>query len=366
LILIRLIDMGSKSKSKSSSITRRDLLRAASITPFATAIPSAQSRTQTSIIDVAGIKVGHFTDRRRPTGCTVILTEEGAMGGVDVRGAAPGTRETDLLSPLNSVQAVHAIVLAGGSTFGLEAATGVVRYLEEKGIGIETRAARIPIVPAAILYDLGIGDTKIRPDAEAGYRACKAATDQIPEEGNVGAGSGATVGKLFGMDRAMKGGIGSFAIKLSGGPTVGAIVAVNAVGDIIDPQNGRVIAGARTVDGKKTLGAMAAIMKGEKLPPLMGGTATTIGVVATDAILDKAQANKIAQMAHDGLARAINPVHTAADGDAIFALATGRSGLKGNVTLIGSLAAEAMAQAIVRAVRAARGIAGIPSANDLT
>jgi L-aminopeptidase/D-esterase-like protein len=358
--------MASKSKSISPSLTRRDLLRAASITPFASAIPSAQARSQTSIIDIAGIKVGHFTDRRRPTGCTVILTEEGAMGGVDVRGASPGTRETDLLSPLNSVQVVHAVVLAGGSAFGLEAATGVVRYLEEKGIGIETRAARVPIVPAAILYDLSLGDAKIRPDAEAGYRACKAATDQTPEEGNVGAGAGATVGKLFGMERAMKGGIGSFAIKLSGGPTVGAIVAVNAIGDVIDPQSGRVLAGARTADGKKTLGAMAAIMKGEKLPPLMGGTSTTIGVIATDAILDKAQANKIAQMAHDGLARAINPVHTAADGDAIFALATGRSGHTGNVTLIGSLAAEAMAQAVVRAVRAARGIAGIPSAHDLT
>ena len=358
--------MTSKSKSTSPALTRRDLLRAASIMPFAAAIPSAQSRTQTSIIDVAGIKVGHFTDRRRPTGCTVILTEEGATGGVDVRGASPGTRETDLLSPLNSVQVVHAVVLAGGSAFGLEAATGVVRYLEEKGIGIETRATRVPIVPAAILYDLSVGDAKIRPDAEAGYHAGKAATDQTPEEGNVGAGAGATVGKLFGMERAMKGGIGSFAIKLSGGPTVGAIVAVNAIGDVIDPQNGRVIAGARTADGKKMLGAMAAIMKGEKLPPLMGGMATTIGVVATDAILDKAQANKIAQMAQDGLARAINPVHTAADGDAIFALATGRSGHKGNVTLIGSLAAEAMAQAIVRAVRAARGIPGIPSVNDLT
>ncbi len=321
-----------------------------------------------SITDIAGIKVGHLTDSRRPTGCTVILCEEGAVGGVDVRGAAPGARETDLLNPINTVQQVHAVVLSGGSAFGLDAATGVMRYLEERGIGFDTRVARVPIVPAAILFDLGVGDPKIRPDAEAGYKACKAATSARVAEGNVGAGAGATVGKLFGMDRAMKGGLGSTSIKLSDGKsslTVGAIVAVNAVGDVIDPRSGKIVAGARTKDGKALLGAMNAILRGEPLPPLLGGEATTIGVVATDARLDKAQATKVAQMAHDGLARVINPVHTPVDGDTIFALATGESSRPPNVTLIGALAAEAMAQAILRAVKAAKGMPGLPSAEEM-
>jgi L-aminopeptidase/D-esterase-like protein len=317
-----------------------------------------------SITDVAGIKVGHFTDSRRPTGCTVILTEEGAVAGVDVRGAAPGTRETDLLNPINSVQQVHAIMLAGGSAFGLDAATGAMRYLEEHGIGFDMRVARVPIVPAAILFDLGVGDAKIRPDAEAGYKACKAATTSAPAEGNVGAGAGATVGKLFGMARAMKSGIGTSAIKLEG-LTVGAIVAVNAVGDVFDPATGKVIAGARKKDGTSLVNSMAALLRGEPLPPMLAGTATTIGVVATDVALSKVQASKVAQMAHDGLARTINPVHTAYDGDTIFVLGTGKSSKPVNVTLIGALAAEAVAQAVVRAVRAARGITGLPSASDL-
>lgn len=321
-----------------------------------------------AITDVAGIKVGHFTDSRRPTGCTVIICEEGATGGVDVRGAAPGTRETDLLDPINTVQQVHAVVLSGGSAFGLETATGVMRYLDERNIGFDVRVARVPIVPAAILFDLGVGDPKIRPDAEAGYKACKAATAAAPAEGNVGAGAGATVGKLFGMNRAMKGGIGTASIKLSDGRsalTVGAIVAVNAVGDVIDPGTGRIVAGARTKDGKALLGSMNAILRGEPLPQALGGTATTIGVVATDVKLDKTQATKIAQMAHDGLARTINPAHTAFDGDTIFALATGKSTAQANVTLIGALAAEAMAQAVLRAARASRGIAGFPSASEI-
>jgi len=318
-----------------------------------------------AITDVAGIKVGHFTDTRRPTGCTVILCEEGAVAGVDVRGAAPGTRETDLLNPINTVQAVHAIMLSGGSAFGLDTATGAMRFLEEQGVGFNVGVARVPIVPAAILFDLGVGDAKIRPDAEAGYKACKAAATTAPPEGNVGAGAGATVGKLFGMARAMKSGIGTSAIKLAG-VSVGAIVAVNAVGDVFDPSNGKIIAGARSKDGKSLLNSMAALLRGEPLPPLMAGTATTIGVVATDAVLTKVQASKVAQMAHDGLARAINPVHTAYDGDTIFALATGKSSKPANVTLIGALAAEAMTQAVVRAVRAARGIAGLPGASEMT
>ena len=319
-----------------------------------------------SITDVAGIKVGHFTDNRRPTGCTVILCEDGATGGVDVRGSAPGTRETDLLDPKNLVQQVHAIVLSGGSAFGLETATGVVRWLEERGIGYDVGVAKVPIVPAAILFDLTVGDAKIRPDAEAGYKACKAASANAPAEGNVGAGAGATVGKMFGGKRAMKGGIGTASIKLDG-LIVGAIVAVNAVGDVIDPTTGKLIAGARTADGKKLAGTMAGILRGEALPPMLGGTNTTIGLVATDAKLDKAQAQKVAQMAHDGLARTINPAHTMFDGDTIFTVATGKttSTKPVNVTLIGALAAEAMAQAVVRAIRAAKGIQNLPSAADI-
>jgi len=352
--------------------TRRDILRAslaaASLTIIEENAMNAPSDIS-AITDVAGIKVGHFTDSRRPTGCTVILCEEGAVAGVDVRGAAPGTRETDLLDPLNTVQQIHAIVLAGGSAFGLDAASGVVRYLEERGIGFDVRVARVPIVPAAILFDLGVGDAKIRPDAESGYNACKAATTAAPVEGNAGAGAGATVGKLFGATRAMKGGIGTAAVKLNDGKSsliVGAIIALNAVGDVMDPKTGRVIAGARTKDGKSLLGAMNAILRGEPLPPMLGGTATTIGVVATDAKLDKAQATKVAQMAHDGLARTINPIHTASDGDTLFAVATGRSSRPANVTLIGALAAEAMARAVVRAMKAAKGIAGFPAASDIS
>src|SRR5438105_6428279 len=233
-----------------SNLTRRDILRGAIATAGFSVVASnvphgGIASGKESIIDVAGLKVGHFTDTRRPTGCTVILVEEGAVAGVDVRGAAPGTRETDLLNPLNTVQQVHAVMLSGGSAFGLDTATGAMRYLEERGIGFNVGVAKVPIVPAAILFDLGIGDPKIRPDAEAGYRACKAASASMPAEGNVGAGAGATVGKLFGMSRAMKSGIGTSAIKLDG-LTVGAIVAVNAVGDVFDPATGKIIAGART------------------------------------------------------------------------------------------------------------------------
>ena len=354
------------------SPTRRDLLRYGIAAAGLGAIPESSAWAQQadpagekgSITDVAGIKVGHFTDARRPTGCTVIIPESG-VAAVDVRGAAPGTRETDILNPINTAQGVHAVVLSGGSAFGLDVATGVVRYLEENGIGFQIGAARVPLVPAAILFDLEVGDWKIRPDAEAGYKACKAATAAAPAEGNVGAGAGATVGKLFGMQRAMKTGLGTASIKLGNDLTVGAIVAVNAVGDVYDPRTGKLLAGLRTRDGKALLGTMPAILRGDPLPPLLGGTATTIGLVATDAVLTKTEATKVAQMAHDGFARTINPVHTAWDGDTIFALATGKSTRPANVTLIGALAAEAMARAVVRAVRAARGIAGLPSAADI-
>jgi L-aminopeptidase/D-esterase-like protein len=317
-----------------------------------------------SITDVAGLSVGHHTDTRRPTGCTVVLTPQGAVAGVDVRGAAPGTRETELLSPLNAVQQVHAVLLSGGSAFGLDAAGGVMRWLAERGIGVAVGPARVPIVPAAILFDLWVGDASIRPDAESGYAACQAASTSAPAEGNVGAGTGATLGKLFGIERAMKGGIGTASV-CAGGFTVGALVAVNAMGDVIDPAHGRPIAGARTPDGRALLGTLQAWLAGELPPVLQPGSATTIGVVATDAVLDKAQASKIAQMAHDGLARCINPVHTMADGDTLFALATGTSGRVGHPTLLGALAAEATTRAVLRAVRAARGLPGLPAAAEL-
>jgi len=332
-----------------------------------------------SITDVAGLRVGHCTDTRRPTGCTVILTPEGAIAGVDVRGAAPGTRETELLSPLNAVQHIHALLLSGGSAFGLDAAGGVMRWLDERGFGVQVGPAqahepsakpiRVPIVPAAILFDLWIGDASIRPDAASGYAACEAASSAPIAEGNVGAGTGAAVGKLFGIGRAMRGGIGSASVTV-GGITVGALVAVNAIGDVIDPTTGRVVAGARTSDGTALFGTMQALLRGEVPAPLQPGMATTIGVVATDAVLTKTQANKMAQMAHDGLARTINPVHTMTDGDTLFALATGASGRTASLTLIGALGAEVMATAVLRAVRAATRLSGpglpdLPAAGDL-
>ena len=322
-----------------------------------------------SISDVRGLLVGHFTDPRRPTGCTVILTPQGVVAGVDVRGAAPGTRETELLSPLNAVEQVHAILLAGGSAFGLDAAGGVMRWLEEQGVGVQVGPVRVPIVPAAILFDLFIGDASIRPDAAAGHAACVAASTQPSAQGNVGAGAGATVGKLFGIERAMKGGIGCASVTVNG-VTVAALVAVNAVGDVVDPATGAVVAGARSVDGGSMIGTTRAILEGAVLAQLMPGSATSIGVVATDAVIDKVQANKIAQMAHDGLARSIDPVHTQTDGDTLFALGTGSSGIKVHTTVLGTLAAVVVARAVLNAVRAAEAIGGpglpsLPSARDM-
>jgi L-aminopeptidase/D-esterase-like protein len=316
-----------------------------------------------SLTDVRGLRVGHFTETRRPTGCTVVIAPEGVVAGVDVRGAAPGTRETELLSPLNAIDKVHAVMLAGGSAFGLDAASGVMRWLEEQGIGVQVGPARVPIVPAAILFDLWVGDASIRPDAASGYAACKAATTDPVAEGNVGAGTGAAVGKLFGIDRAMRGGLGSASVTV-GGITVAALVAVNAIGDVIDPSTGEPIAGARSADGKTLQGTMRSMLRGELMAPMQAGSATTLGVVATDAVLTKSQANKMAQMAHDGFARSINPVHTMTDGDTIFALATGASGEAANLTLIGALGAEVMAAAVVRAVRAATKLSG-PGLPDL-
>lgn len=319
-----------------------------------------------ALTDVAGLKVGHYSETRRPTGCTVVLCEAGATCGVDVRGAAPGTRETDLLDPVNTIDQVHAVLLAGGSAFGLAAADGVMRWLDERGHGVPVGPARVPIVPAAVLFDLWVGDHRIRPDAAAGYAACEAASAAHPAQGSVGAGTGATVGKLLGVQRAMKGGIGSASIKV-GAITVAALIAVNAIGDVVDPASGRVIAGARADDGRTPLGILDALCDGQLPAHLLDGMATTIGIVATDARLTKAQAKKLAGMAHDGLARSINPVHTATDGDTLFALATGAAGKPGHPTVLGALAAEVTARAVLNAVRAAHGLREppIPSAREL-
>ncbi len=326
----------------------------------------ASARQAVGLTAIPGIRVGHFTLSERPTGCTVVLVERGAVGGVDVRGAAPGTRETDLLEPMNTVQQVHAVVLSGGSAFGLAAADGVMRYLEERQIGFDVGVARVPIVPAAILFDLGVGGRPdVRPTAECGYRAAEAATTGPVAEGNVGAGAGATVGKLLGGGRAMKAGIGSAARELPSGLIVAALVAVNAVGDVIDPSSGEVVAGARTEDGQRLVDVRN-VIRGGFTSNNESGRNTTLAVVATNALLDKAQINKVAQMAHDGLARAIFPVHTPRDGDVIFSLATGDYEGEGGVLLIGALAADLVAQAVVRAVRAAEGIPGYPAVRDLT
>jgi len=327
--------------------------------------PASDNMTLTA---VEGIKVGHFTLTERPTGCTVVLFKDGTTGSVDVRGGAPGTRETDLLSPVNNVQIVNAITLSGGSAFGLDAATGVMRWLDERHIGYNVGAAGVvPIVPAAILFDLGFGgNPKVRPTADCGYRAAEAATEAPVQEGNVGAGAGATVGKSGGRGNGggpMKAGIGSAAIKLPNGLVVAAIAAANAVGDIIDPLTGQVVAGVRGPDGKLA-DARKLLRQGggrEGRP----GENTTIGIVATNAQLTKVQAQKMAQMAHDGYARAISPVHTPADGDTIFSVATGTWDGQANYGTIGALAAEAMADAIVRAATQASSSNGLPAARDL-
>ena len=336
------------------------------------------------ITAVEGLTLGHFTLAERPTGCTVVLAEEGAVAGVDVRGGAPGTREVALLDPVNRVRAVHAVVLSGGSAFGLDAASGVVRYLEERGIGYSVGEHVVPIVAGAILFDLGVGDGSIRPGPACGYEAASAASAAAPAEGSVGAGAGATVGKLRGRGRAMKGGIGTASITLEDGLTVAAVVAVNAVGDVIDPATGQVVAGVRTEDGAGFADARRLLRAGELGRPGSGepgdsgagegGTDaedasvenTTIGIVATNAALTKSEITKVAQMAHDGLARAVYPAHTPRDGDTLFGLATGTHADEVGLTRIGALAADLVAEAILRAVRTATGLPGLPSVTDLS
>lgn len=332
-----------------------------------------------ALTDIPGLRVGHAQNLAALTGCTVILCEAGAVGGVDQRGGAPGTRETDLLRPLHLVEKIHAILLAGGSAFGLDAATGVMRYLEERGVGYDTGVARVPLVPAAILFDLAVGNPHIRPDAAMGYEACQNASANPPAQGNVGAGTGATVGKILGMGQAMKAGLGTASMDVGGGLIVGALVAVNALGDVVDPASGQILAGARTprevpspisptrdtespsspfADTRTILRTLAV---SPPMPPASPEN-TVIGIVATNARLTKEQTNKVAQMAQDGLARAIRPAHMMYDGDTIFALATGK--VPADVNIVGSFAAEVFAQAIVQATLSAEPVAGLPVARD--
>lgn len=318
---------------------------------------------------ISGLWVGHDQDPRRPTGCTVVLCPKGAVAGVDVRGAAPGTRETDLLSPGNLVQQVHGIALCGGSAFGLDAASGVMRWLEAKGHGLSVGPVKVPIVPAAVIFDLWVGDARIRPDAQSGYRACEAASAAPVAQGNEGAGAGATVGKVFGPQRAMKGGVGSVALRV-GDVIVAALVVCNALGDVVDPHTGQLLAGARTrPDNLALLNIVAAQLRGDTARNLQVGSNTTIGVVATNATLSKPQAQRLAQMGHDGLAHSIRPVHTPLDGDTLFGLATGEIPGAPDMMLLSTLAAEATARATVRAVQAARGLRidddWWPAASDL-
>ena len=315
-----------------------------------------------NILDVKGLKVGQAQNTEALTGCTVVICEEGATCGVDVRGAAPGTRETDLLDPVNTVQKVNAVVLSGGSAFGLECTCGVSDYLEENNIGFDAGPCKVPIVVGAVLFDLGVGSYKIRPDKKMGYEACLNASETVLKQGNYGAGCGATVGKIKGPEYVTKSGIGSYSIKLDNGIVVSALVAVNALGDVYE--DGKVIAGALDDSKTKLLNSYELMKQGVT----KGGFSidnTTIGIIATNAKLDKAQCKKISQMAHDGYARSIFPIHTPHDGDTIFTMATGEIETGADLTLIGSIAVEVMQKSIVNAVKNAQKINGIVSYNEL-
>ena len=314
---------------------------------------------------IPGLQVGHAQNLDAITGCTVVLTPNGATAGVDQRGGAPGTRETDLLRPMHLVEQVHAVLLTGGSAFGLAAADGVARWLEEQQLGFEAGPTRVPIVPAAVLFDLTIGRANIRPDAHMGYEACQnavAATGPLPL-GSVGAGIGATVGNILGPPARMKGGIGAAVIEVLPDVFVGALIAVNCFGDVIDPHTCRILAGVRKLPDGGFADTMQLLTQIPSEPAGLGNT--VIGVVATNATLPKEMVNKMAQMAHNGLARTIRPAHTMFDGDTIFALATGQ-GPTGNVNLIGAYAAEAAAQAVLAAVKEAKSLGDTPALADFS
>jgi len=319
--------------------------------------------TNNTLTAIPGITVGHWTNPDAATGCTVILCPTGAVAGVDVRGGAPGTRETDLLSPTCMVDKIHALYLGGGSAFGLAGADGVMRWLEERGHGFDTRVAKVPIVPGAILFDLAVGDATVRPDAAAGYAAAEAASAMAVVVGNVGAATGATVGKILGLPFAMKGGLGT-ACRRIGDKVIAALVAVNAAGDIIDPATGAIVAGARNPDGQGFANSSHLLSQALQQGKESGSsrTNTTLGVIATNIALSKVGTTKVAQMAHDGLARTICPVHTAFDGDIVFALSLGDE--SGDASFVGAIAAEVLAEAVLRAVRTAETLFGVPAATD--
>ncbi|MEK6222949.1 MAG: P1 family peptidase [Chloroflexota bacterium] len=326
-----------------------------------------------SITDVPGIKVGHAQDLDAITGCTVILAEDGVIAGVDQRGGGPATRETDALNPINLINQVHAVMLSGGSAFGLDASSGVMQYLKERKIGYNTGIAKIPIVPAASLFDLGIGDPNIYPDFEMGYQASKNASENNDIQGNVGAGTGATTGKLLGPRQATKSGIGTAILEIGGGVIVGALVAANPLGDIIHPETNTILAGTRSIQkgplkigGDKIFADSLELMKGLVGKTIMGLASrsnTVIGVVATNAKLTKPQATQMAQMAQNGVVRTVRPANTLLDGDTIFVMATGSK--KADVNILGAFAAQLISNAILNAVMSAISIGGIPSLNDL-
>jgi L-aminopeptidase/D-esterase-like protein len=323
----------------------------------------AQAPANATLTAVPGIKVGHHTLTERPTGCTVVLIESGATAGVDVRGAAPATRDTDLLSPSKMVEQIFGVALSGGSLFGLSAVDGVLRHLEAKNIGIVYGNRHIPIVPGASIFDLGVGDASVRPTADCGYRAAQAATDAPVKEGSIGAGAGATLGKIAGMARAMKSGVGSAAITMPDGLIVAALVVANPLGDVIDPSTGKIVAGVRNASGSGFADARQIVRAGTPRGRL--GDNSTIGVIATNAKLTKAQASYLAQMTDDGYARAIWPIHTMVDGDTVFAIATGSKPGAPDMIAIGSLAADVMATAVLRAATQATGLPNLPAVRDL-
>jgi|Deesub1362B_J571_1020462.scaffolds.fasta_scaffold03578_2 L-aminopeptidase/D-esterase-like protein len=311
------------------------------------------NKKEYELVRLPGIRIGHAQDERARTGCSVILCPEGAVAGYDIRGAAPGTRETDLLRPGFLVERVHGVLLTGGSAFGLAAAGGVVRYLEDHGAGYDARGIRVPIVPASVIFDLHVGEAAVRPDEAMGYAACEAASESKVLCGQVGAGTGATVGKILGMDHCMDGGFGYAAEVLDSGLVICALMVVNALGDVVDPETGNIIAGAKNPDGSGFVDTLA-FMRDGKSPQVLAGENTTIGAVITNAVLTKAEATRIAQMAQTGIARSIRPAHTQYDGDLIFALSVGE--MRADVSLVGSLAARCVERAILRAVQIANGL----------
>lgn len=317
------------------------------------------------ITEVAGIEVGHYTDKAAATGCTVVICRNGAVAAVDVRGGAPGSRETELLRPGNLVERAHAVLISGGSSFGLDAAAGVMRYLEEQGVGFKLGQSTIPIVPAAILFDLNLITGLVRPGPDEGFQACLASSSGAVDEGSVGAGTGATVGKLLGMERATKGGIGTASLQLPDGTMVGALVAVNAYGGVIDHCTGEIVAGPRKDDATGFHDSVELLLKHDKESPHSASLNTTIAVVATDATLTKDQAQYLARVSHDGLALTIRPCHTIRDGDTVFALATGATSITPDLTQLGAAAVEVLARSVLRAIEMSEGLGGVPSAKDV-